>query len=242
MTESTVREPDHLKPFVLATGPTTVERHGPLDLYLPGATEPRPAIVIVHGGPVPAGAEPTPRHWPVFQGYAATTAARGLVGVTVDHGPHAMPDLFGPAAGILADAVDTVRADPRVDPDRIALWAVSGGGLLLADWFRRRPPWLRVVGASYPLFAPLPGWPDDTRFHTFEAVAEAGDLPIVLTRVGLEHPAIAATVEAFVAAQPAGLEIIDVPNGHHSFDCVDHTDESRAAVERAFDLILAKLA
>ena len=36
---------------------------------------------------------------------------------------------------------------------------------------------------------------------------------------------------------------IDVPDGHHSFDCLDHTDQSRAAVERAFgrvqELLLA---
>ncbi|MFC3960952.1 hypothetical protein [Nocardia jiangsuensis] len=29
------------------------------------------------------------------------------------------------------------------------------------------------------------------------------------------------------------IEVIDVPNGQHSFDVLDHTDESRAAVERA---------
>lgn len=234
-------EPDYLKPFVLPTQPTTVERHGALDLYLPEAQEPRPAIVVVHGGPVPEGLRPTPRDWPVFQGYATTAANRGVVGVTVDHGPHTMPDPFGKAAAILADAVATVRADERVDGDRIALWFFSGGGLLLADWLRERPSWLRCVGASYPLLAPLPGWPDDPRFHAAEAAAQAGDLPIVLTRVGQEGPAIAATVEAFVAARPAGLEIIDVPDGHHSFDCVDHTDQSREAVTRAFDRIVSLL-
>lgn len=235
-------EPDHLKPFVLPTQPATVERHGSFDLYLPASAEPRPAIVIVHGGPIREGFEPTPRDWPVFQGYAATAAARGAVGVVVDHGPHIMPDPFGPAATILAAAVEAVRADERVDGDRVALWVFSGGGLLLADWLRNTPSWLRVVGASYPLFGMLPGWPEDPRFTTYEAVEQAGELPIVLTRVGQENPALAATVEKFVAARPSGLEIIDVPDGHHSFDCLDHTDQSREAVERAFELIMAKLA
>lgn len=50
------------------------------------------------------------------------------------------------------------------------------------------------------------------------------------------------TVEAFVAAAPAGLETIDVPDGHHSFDVLDHTDQSREAVERAFAWVFAHLA
>ena len=42
--------------------------------------------------------------------------------------------------------------------------------------------------ASYPLLAPLPGWEVDPRFRPVEAVTSAGDLPIVLTRVGRERP------------------------------------------------------
>ena len=46
------------------------------------------------------------------------------------------------------------------------------------------------------------------------------------------------TVELFLALAehlpPAvDVEIIDVPDGQHSFDIADHTDESRAAVRRA---------
>lgn len=233
--------PDYLKPFIVPTSPSTVERHGSYDLYLPDADRPRPAIVVIHGGPIPEGAQPAPREWPVFQGYATTAAARGVVGVTVDHGPHVMPDPFGKAATVLAEAVESVRADDRVDADRIALWAVSGGGLLLADWFRDVPPWLRVVAASYPLMGMLPGWPPAPRLTTYEAVKQAGDLPIVLTRVGQENPAIAETVAKFVAAEPPGLEVIDVPDGHHSFDVLDDTEQSREAIVRAFDRVLAHL-
>jgi acetyl esterase/lipase len=71
-----------------------------------------------------------------------------------------------------------------------------------------------------------------------------GLLPIVLTRVGLERPRLAAGVEAFIdAAQECGarLEIIDVPHGQHGFDMLDHTDESRLAVTRALDAVLACL-
>src|ERR1022692_231589 len=60
---------------------------------------------------------------------------------------------FETAAADVAAAVEQARADPRVDPGRLALWFFSGGGLLLADWLRDPPGWLRCVAATYPVLA-----------------------------------------------------------------------------------------
>ncbi|GIE30938.1 hypothetical protein Ait01nite_039830 [Actinoplanes italicus] len=231
--------PDHLQPFVLPVDAVTLDRRGALDVYLPEAAGQSPAIVFVHGGPVPAELRPTPRDWPVYRGYGSLAAARGMVGVTVDHRLH---DLIAyPAAADVAAAVRTVRDLPQVDPDRIAIWFFSGGGLLLADWLRTPPPWLRCVAATYPLLMPPPGWTVDPAFRPVEAVGTgAPGLKIVLTRAGRERPEVAQGVEAFVvAARGAGtdLTIVDAPNGRHGFDMLDHTDESRAAVRQAFDVV-----
>lgn len=234
----------HLQPFVLPVEERAAERHDAVDLYLPDETSaPCPALVFVHGGPVPADMRPTPRDWPVYRGYSSAVAARGAIAVMVDHGLRDMAS-FPAAAADVAAAVDLARVDPRVDADRIALWFFSGGGLLLADWLRGPPKWLRCVAASYPALAAAPKWNVDPRFRPVEALAAAGVLPIVLTRVGLERPQLAAGVEAFIdAAQECGarLEIIDVPRGQHGFDMLDHTDESRLAVTRALDAVLARL-
>lgn len=234
--------PPHLQPFVIPVELRAAERHGQLDLYRPDdQSTPAPAIVFVHGGPVSAELEPTPRGWPVFQGYGSLCASRGVVGVTLDHRLHDL-DAYPLAAADVAEAVETVRADPRVDATRIALWFFSGGGPLIADWLRTPPAWLRCVAATYPVLAAPPGTGD--RFDPAQAVGSAGGMPIVLTRVGLERPVIAATVTAFVdaaTARGAQLEIIDVPNGQHGFDCLDHTDESRQAVTRALDSVLQHL-
>ncbi|AKZ60011.1 hypothetical protein SAM23877_6966 [Streptomyces ambofaciens ATCC 23877] len=237
--------PAHLRPFLLDVPEAPRERHGRVDLHLPDADEPRPAVLFVHGGPVPADARPTPRDWPTLTGYARCAAAGGAVGAVVDHRLHDLAD-FERAAADVAAAVESVRADPRVDGDRIALWFFSGGGLIAADWLAAPPAWLRCLAVTYPVLVPLPNWGlSGTRFHPARAVADAGALPVVLTRVGLEMPEIAATVEEFLAAagdRGADVEVIDVPHGHHSFETVDRTDESRKAVQRAMRSVLDRVA
>ncbi|GAA2896633.1 hypothetical protein Acy02nite_61090 [Actinoplanes cyaneus] len=234
---------DFLKPFVLPVEARTPERHEFLDLYLPDELAgPRPAILIVPGGPLPAEVKPTQRDWPVFQGYALLAAARGVIGAVVDHRLHS-PEAYAEGASNVEAALETLRSDPRVDGNRLALWFYSGSGLFSADWFREPPSWLRAVALSYPLLVPFPDWTVDPRFDPIAAVAEAGDLPIVLTRVGRENPFMARAVEAFVTAgAKANLEIVDVPDGQHSFDAKDDTDESREAISRAMELVLARLA
>jgi acetyl esterase/lipase len=235
--------PPYLREFVLPTTPARRERLGNIDLYLPDQAAPRPAIVFVHGGPISADLRPTPRDWPVYLGYGSAAAQHGLIGVTVDHRFHGLADL-PVSAGDVADAVEAARKDPRVDGGRIALWFFSGGGVLLADWLREPQPWLRCVAASYPVLGPRPDRELPPRFHPAEVLDQAGDLPIVLTRVGREAPSIAATVEAFVAAarsHGARLEVIDVPDGRHAFDVLDDTDESRRAIEVALESVAGHL-
>ncbi|MEE4495253.1 alpha/beta fold hydrolase [Streptomyces sp. BE230] len=233
--------PAHLRPFLLDVPELPHERTGNVDLYLPEAGGSRPAVVFVHGGPVPAGVLPTPRDWPALKGYARYAAAQGVVGVTLDHRLHDMAD-YPRAAADVAAAVELVRTDPRVDADRIALWFLSGGGLIAADWLRKPPAWLRCLAASYPILVPVPGWgPVDSRFRPVDALPGAGTLPVVLTRAGRESPEIAATVEEFLAASEkcgANVEVVDVPNGRHAFETLDPTEESREAVHRAMRSVL----
>ena len=220
------------------------ERTGRIDLYLPQADAPRPAVVLVHGGPVAEGTEPTPRDWPTFTGYGRLLASRGVVGVTLDHRLHALTDFPRAAQDVLA-AVAQVRADPRVDAERVALWFFSGGGLLAARWLAAPEPWLRCVALTYPVLAPLPDWGlDPNGLSAARAVRAAGAPPVVLTRVERESPAIAATVAEFSAAagdRGAPLEVIDVSGARHGFETLEHTPDTCAAVHRAVDAVRAHL-
>lgn len=180
---------------------------------------------------------------PVYVGYGSLAADCAVVGVTVDHRLHDVAD-YPVAAGDVAAAVDQARTMEGVDADRVALWFFSGGGLLAADWLAAPPPWLRCIALTYPVLAPLPGWDVDRRFHPADALAGAGKVPILLTRVGRERPEIAAGVDAFIAAARAGgrrLDLIHVRDGQHSFDMLDHTDQSRDAVRQAMTWVTETL-
>jgi dienelactone hydrolase len=255
VTGSFVLQPDEVQP----------ERHGNVDLYVPESEGPFPAVILECGGPLPADAEwINPRGWPVYRGYGSLLAAHGVVGAPVQLPLHELTD-FPRAAEALERAIDTVRADERVDADRIAIWFWCAGGPLISDWLRTPPEWLRCLALTYPLLASRPGIDLPQRFEPAEALAVAGNLPpIVLSRAGLEAPAVAKTVETFVAAaekHQVQLEIIDVPTGFHGFDIVDHAaerigsvppgavcpdfapaiEDSRAAVQQALTFVLNAL-
>jgi acetyl esterase/lipase len=238
--------PPYEAPFVLETPAVERVRDGRVDLYpavRPGGGR-RPGVLLIHGGPVPEQLIPTPRDWPSYRGYGGQLALRNVVAATVDHRLHAWTD-YPRAARDVADAVDRLRADPRVDPDRIALWFFSGGGLLSAGWFTDQPTWLRCLALTYPHLVPREGTGVDPRFRPVEAIAAAGSAaPVVLTRVGLEAPAVAAGVAEFVEAEGrrgVRTRLIDVPHGHHGFDSLDYDDQSRAAVIDALDTVVAFL-
>ncbi len=141
----TTEPPPHLRPFLLDLPEPARERTGNVDLYLPAAEGPRPAVVFVHGGPVPAEARPTPREWPTLTGYARYAAGQGVVGVTFDHRLHDVTDYERSAADTTA-RWSCGPGDPRVDPDR-------GGTVVLLG---RRPDGGGLAGGA-PGVAALPG-------------------------------------------------------------------------------------
>ena len=234
--------PAYLRPFVLGVlegSDVRVDRLGEIDLYRPPGTARGGAILFVHGGPGPAGLEVMPRDWPVYKGYATAAARRGLVSAVVDHSLIHGLDRLVTAADEVEAAVGVLRSDPRVDPDRVGLWFFSGAGLLAGEWLDSRPDWLRFVALTYPLLATPPGV--DDLVTAAEVIGKHKDLPVLLTRAGLEREELAGPVAEFVSAGGAALDIIDVPKGHHGFDMLDHTEESRAAVTKALDWAIAHL-
>lgn len=200
------------------------------DLYTPNPSEPKPAVVFVHGGPVPKDQHPKPRTWPVFTGYGALAASAGLVGVTFNHRLYTM-EHYPDSAIDLSAVVDQAREQPQIDSDRIVLWFFSGGGGLAADWLRTPPTWLRGIAWTYPVLVPPPDWPGDgPRFDCSRAITDAPELPKLLVRVSDEYPSFKDTQDAVVEAartSASKLDIIDVPRASHGYEAHGYQETSR---------------
>jgi hypothetical protein len=219
-------KPPHEFTFVVeAPNSASVTEHPGFDLHRPpDAAGPLPVVILVPG-PSPAAYPIRPKTWPVYRGYAGLLAARGVLTVITDLPYHDVPP--GPhLADELAAAVATIRGLDEVDADRIALWAFSGGALLIGRWLADSPDWLRCLALSYPML-------------TGDPVAPGR--PLILTRAGRELPERQASVDAFLARAKdtaTDVRVIDVPDGQHGFDVLDHTEQSRHAVLEATQLVV----
>jgi len=229
-----------------------------LDVYSPPAAlagARRPAVILIHGGPVPAGA--SAKNMGVFLSYGELLAASGLTAVTFSHrfyGASALAD----AAGDVAAAVDYVRGHAEelgIDRDRIALWAFSGGGPFLSQALRERWPFVRAIVAYYAVLdlqVPPPGAAsgitDETRreFSPVHHLAAGGEQtpPLFVARAGRDNPWLNASIDRFVQealARNAPLELMTHPAGQHGFDVLNDDDRSREIIARTLDFLKRRL-
>jgi acetyl esterase/lipase len=211
------------------------------DLYAPhGAPKSRPAVILIHGGPIPqVGA----RRAGVFVSYGELLAASGFVGIAFDH-RFLAPDQLPTATADVTDLVSYVRTHAvslGIDAERLALWAFSGGGSLLSAVLRERPRWCKLAIAYYAVMEPL-GSPNDERVSAISALgADASNAPpLLIARAGQDDPAINATIDRFVAAATARNATVDFlthPTGHHAFDILDANERSREIIGRTVDAL-----
>lgn len=226
---------------------------GPLncDVYSPAAAgRARPAVILVHGGPLPrTGA----RKMGVFVSYGELLAASGFVAVTFDH-RFLAPSRLAEAGGDVADLVAHVRGNAGalgVDPERVALWAFSGGGPFLSEPLRTRPSWLRALVAYYAaldLQQPAPGADSGldpalrVAWSPLAALGADGTSapPVLVARAGLDHPWLNGSIDRFVAqalASGATLDLLTHPSGRHGFDILDDEPRSKAIIRHTLDFL-----
>ncbi|HET8646837.1 MAG TPA: alpha/beta hydrolase [Vicinamibacteria bacterium] len=227
-----------------------------LDVYAPAdlpAGEKRPAVIFVHGGPVPRAGI---KEWGLFVSYGQLAAASGFVGITFHH-RFFSPEMAQEADRDVADLVAYVRknaSDLGVDRDRIALWAFSGGGPFLARWLAEPPEYLRALVSYYAVLdireAP-PGQPGKLSSDVRARLSPVARLPLavrpvpmLIARAGQDNAYLNGTVDAFVAEalrQNAPFELLNHSDGRHGFDILDDDARSREIVARTLAFLKTHL-
>lgn len=221
-----------------------------MDVYAPAAraaTTGSAALFFVHGGPIPRGML-APTEWGVFTSYGELAAVSGLVGVVFNHRLHAPTD-YATAESDVQAAIEFVRShasDLGIDPDRLGVWAFSGGGPLLTWCLRDRPLFVRCLLAWYAILdvrhlLPPDAGPDlVTRVQAFSPAAHLGKgtagLPIFVARAGRDSATINTSIDVFVREALAANVSLDLANhsdGQHGFDVLDDDERSRDIIGRA---------
>jgi acetyl esterase/lipase len=129
---------------------------------------------------------------------------------------------IGTAESDVMAAVDYVRANSNaigVDPDRIGIWAFSGGGPLLSWCLRERPSFLKCLVAFYAMLDIrhlVPSGADAEQAERVRRLSPAAHLahgsiplPTLVARAGLDTPMINTGIDIYVRAMAfAGGQLI----------------------------------
>jgi acetyl esterase/lipase len=225
-----------------------------LDVYEPPnrTRQPLPAVIFIHGGPIPSNLRTEPKEWGVFISYGQLAAASGWVGVTFNHRFYGL-DRVRDAQADVNDLVAYVRANAAtfgIDPARLTLWVFSGGGLLLSHALRDAPPYLRCLVAYYALLDMPPGTgglSEEARLefsppHQLKQKGRAVP-PLFVARAGQDSPALNGTLDRLVQQALGSNVTIDFSNhvtGQHGFDLINDDDRTREIIRRTLEFIRAR--
>jgi len=233
------------------------------DIYIPTAlsyVERRPAIIFIHGGALPPNLRTQPKEWGTFVSFGQLAAASGFVGVTFNHRFYGIDEkTFEQSINDVTDAITYVRSHAEslhVDPQKICLWAFSGGGPHLTVALRKPLDYIRCLVAYYTILDLLevpsgtstPNLSTDflERYSPAQCINDGNNYipPVFVVRAGKDVPYLNASIDKFVSRAFAHGVDIDVCNhaaGRHGFDILDDNQRSREIIARTMHFVKANL-
>jgi acetyl esterase/lipase len=225
-----------------------------MDVYSPPGGrpgKPLPAVVFIHGGPIPQNLRTEPKDWSIYISYGQLAAASGFVGVTFNHRFYGMNRLRD-AQSDVNDLVAYLRANAAklgIDPDRITLWAFSGGGPMLSSAMRDAPPYIRCLIAYYAVLdatTPAADGEDGAKeFSPLHQLKQKGQAipPLFVARAGLDNPGLNAALDRFAheaITRNVTIEFSNHAAGRHTFDALNDDARTREIIRRTIEFIRAR--
>ncbi len=230
-----------------------------MDVYKPpnpalGAR--RPAVVFVHGGALPPNLLTKPKEWGAYVSFGQLVAASGFVGITFNHRFYGWDmKSLSDARSDVTDAVEYIRSHAEefgIDKDRINLWALSAGSVVLGQVITENSPFIRSMIFYYAIMDVQPLRKERTVI-TDEVVREFSPLhrlkqapktfiPIFIARAGRDEPDLNAAVDSFIQEALSKKTTLDFSNhadGQHGFDVLDDNERTREIIKRTLEFIKA---
>jgi acetyl esterase/lipase len=230
-----------------------------MDVYTPAGVSKSakvPGVLFIHGGPIRSDYQPRLKNWGQYLSYGELIAASGLIGVTFNHRYYDYSRLEQSAEDV-DDAIRCVCAKAELfnlDPDRMCLWAFSGGGPQLSLALQDGQKFVRCIVAYYAIL--------DLR-ETKEASATlseetlrksslvsnlsrlaADNVPVFIARAGLDRPELNKTIDFFIRealVSNVPLDFANHPQGHHAFDVLDDNPRSRWIIAKTIEFLKVNL-
>jgi len=230
-----------------------------MDVYAPTSasmSDRVPGVLFIHGGPIPSDYRPSLKNWGQYQSYGELIAASGFVGISFNHRYHDYSQLEQSANDIRA-AIHYARkqAEPfNLDPNRICLWAFSGGGPQLSLILQDKPKFVRCIIAYYATLS-LREIKEASAILDEETLRKSSlashishlsldNIPIFIARAGLDRPTLNETIDVFIRKALVSnlpLDFANHPKGHHAFDVLDDDSRSRWIIARTLEFLKANL-
>ncbi len=218
----------------------------------------RPAVVFIHGGALPPNLRTKPKEWGAYVSYGQLAAASGFVGITFNQRFYGWDmKALADARSDVMDAVAYIRSNAErlgVDRDRICLWALSAGSLLLGTAISDAPSFIRSMIFYYaimdlePLRKERPAITDEVMkefspIHRLEG-ASRKFAPIFIARAGRDEPGLNVAVDSFIQkalTKKATLDFSNHAEGQHGFDVLDDNERTREIIKRTLEFIKARV-
>lgn len=219
-----------------ADGQLLFDLYGPLP-EKPAA--PSPAVILIHGGPVPGNLLTEPKDWGLFESFGRLIGASGLAAIMFNHrffGYDQAPQALGDIQHLIAHVSSNTQS-LGVDATRLCLWFFSGGGVFLASFLHEAREAIRCIVAYYAvLHAPAPQFSATTQM----AESRGRIPPMLIARAGLDLPQLNEAIDQFIQQalkKNAMLDLLNHAAGQHGFDSRDDNERTRDILRRTVEFI-----